>query len=366
MLEAFLNLLRGEPAGEIVFTADITYWIAGRKADGTARPEWDTEEGFLQLHRELGILPYYYYEKFWAFEAQYDASIEVESSSSGHTTIRAMRTPVGTLAEESVYLPDSCSVGCTRHFLSEPKDLKVLRYVLERRRLVPACLDDYPARRRLWASYDGLPPLGLPRSPLAAMCYEWAGVANTVYWLMDCEDELTSIFSLMEEQEEPILDAVCRLAPPLVHFPDNLSSDNLASLYDRYMAPDHRRRIDRLREAGVACAVHLDGTVRGLLPRLIGAGFDAIEALTPKPAGDLTIDEIAALAGPWPGVLWGGVPGVLFAPPFTWEQMEEHVRHLVESWGRRPFIIGVADQIPPDGNVERCRQIAQWIASLSA
>ena len=29
----------------------------------------------------------------------------------------------------------------------------------------------------------------------------------------------------MEDQEGPILDAVCELAPPLVHFPDNLSSD---------------------------------------------------------------------------------------------------------------------------------------------
>ena len=58
------------------------------------------------------------------------------------------------------------------------------------------------------------------------------------------------------------------------------------------MAGGHRRRIERLHAAGVKCAVHLDGTVKGLLPKLIGSGFDAIEALTPKPGGDLDVEEI--------------------------------------------------------------------------
>ena len=50
--------------------ADLAYWIAGQQQAGTAKPQWSEEEGFLQLHKELGILPYYYYEpgKFWAAE----------------------------------------------------------------------------------------------------------------------------------------------------------------------------------------------------------------------------------------------------------------------------------------------------------
>ena len=74
MLDAFLAMLRGEIPEPAVWTADITYWIAGRQQSGTAKPEWSTEEGFLRLHNELGILPYYYYEKFWAAEPQYDGA----------------------------------------------------------------------------------------------------------------------------------------------------------------------------------------------------------------------------------------------------------------------------------------------------
>ena len=60
-------------------------------------------------------------------------------------------------------------------------------------------------------------------------------------------------------------------------------------------------------------AVRLDGAVKGLLPNCCAAGFDAIEALTPRPGGDLEIEEIRALAGGNGAILWGGVPGVMFA-----------------------------------------------------
>jgi hypothetical protein len=163
---------------------------------------------------------------------------------------------------------------------------------------------------------------------------------------------------LMEEQEQPVLDALCRLAPPLVHFPDNLSSENLGGWYDVYMAPGHRHRLARLHEAGVACAVHLDGTVRGLLPKLAAIGFDSVEALTPSPAGDITVEEMEQLTRDSDLVLWGGVPGAMFARPFKWLDMATHVEHTLTAWKNRRFILGVADQVPPDGDVDFCRRIA--------
>lgn len=361
MLEAFLDLLDGRRPDRIVWTADITYWIAGQKQAGSADPAWDTEEGYLRLHRDLGIMPYYYYEKFWAGQTRYFGGVEEAIRTEGNTTRREFHTPVGDLVEMSIYSPASCSTGCVEHFVQTERDLAVLRCLVEHRRLEPDNLDDYPQRRELWAAYDGLPCLGLPRSPLAAFVYEWAGVENSAYLLADCRDEVVELLDLMERQEAPILDALCDLAPPLVHFADNLSSANLTSLYDAHLAGTHRRRIERLHAAGVKCAVHLDGTVKGLLPKLVCAGFDAIEALTPKPAGDLDMDQIRDLAGNGPVVLWGGVPGTMFAPAYSWEQMKNHVKRLIASWGRGPFVMGVADQVPPDGAIEYCRKIADLI-----
>ena len=281
----------------------------------------------------------------------------------GDTTTRRFRTPVGELCEESVYSPLSCSWGVTRHFVESEGDLDVLLYILQHRCLEPANLADWPERYRLWQTCDGLPIIGLPRSPLASLMVEWAGVQNASYLLLDAPEKVAEILQMMEEQEVPIIDAVCDMAPPLVHFCDNLSSECTAGLYDKYMSSGHRRRIEQLHAAGVKCAVHLDGTVKGLLPKLVRSGFDAIEALTPKPAGDLDIEEMQDLAASDTLILWGGVPGVMFAPPYTWDQMEAHVRRLLECWRGRPFVMGVADQVPPDGDIEFCRKIAQLISS---
>jgi hypothetical protein len=361
MLDAFLAILRGETPSRLVWTADITYWIAGRQQDGTARPEWSTEEGYLRLHNELGVLPYYYYEKFWAAEPRYDDKVELIETKEGGKSVRRFRAPAGELREESVYSPLSSSVGITKHFVESESDLDVMLDILRHRRLVPANLADWPERRRLWQGYGGLPCIGLPRSPLSAFFVEWAGVQNGSYLLADCPQKCDEVLRVMEEQEGPILDAVCELAPPLVHFPDNLSSDCTTGFYDARMAGGHRRRLDRLHAAGVRSAVHLDGTVRGLLPKLVRSGFDAIEALTPKPGGDLDVDEIRNLADSETVVLWGGIPGVLFAPPYAWQQMILHLGRLIECWRGGPFILGVADQVPPDGNVEFCRRIAELI-----
>ena len=52
-----------------------------------------------------------------------------------------------------------------------------------------------------------------------------------------------------------------------------------------------RARLERLHAAGVRAAVHLDGTLKGLLPKLAATGIDAIEAITPQPVGDLSLEE---------------------------------------------------------------------------
>ena len=97
MFEAFLKLLDGERPDRIVWMADIAYWIAGQQQAGVAKPQWSTEESFLQLHKELGIVPYYYYEqgKFWAAEPRYDGCLKVVETKEGDRHIRRFQTPVG-------------------------------------------------------------------------------------------------------------------------------------------------------------------------------------------------------------------------------------------------------------------------------
>ena len=104
--------------------------------------------------------------------------------------------------------------------------------------------------RGTWLAEEEYPfSISRPRSPLSALAYEWAGIQSLAMLMCDCPEKVEQALALMEAQEQPILDALCELAPPIVHFPDNLSSDNLTSYYDAHMRDRHRRRLDRLHTA---------------------------------------------------------------------------------------------------------------------
>lgn len=366
MLSSFLNLLQGCSAERTVWTADLTYWMAGQEAAGTADPKWKTEQGYLCLHQELGVMPYYYYDKFWVAMPVYSPPIRLLQEQRGHEVIKQIVSLHGILTEITRFLPTSCSTGCSKHYVESEEDLDLLVDILEHRRLLPINLDDYADRMAMWGEYGGIPSIGLPRTPLADLLTDWVGIENMSYLLADCESKIKRVLDLLFEQEKPIIEAVCTLRPPLVHFPDNLSSDNLTSFYDRYMRDHHKQRLERLHDAGIKAAVHLDGTVAGLLPKLVAVGFDAIEAITPQPAGDLSLAEIDRLAGNEPVILWGGVPGVLFAPPYSWRDMASHIDKVLACWGDRPFVLGVADQVPPDGDIRFCRQISERVAQKNS
>lgn len=360
MRESFLSVMGGKKADSIVWTADLTYWVAGQMQAGRGRPEWNTEMGHLALCRDLGCMPYYWYEHMTVCAPQYDG-VEVKAEVSGSRRTQTWETPVGRVVMEITALPETSSEAITKYPVENGDDLKVFLHILRHRQWVPCHLDTYRERVDRWAPFDGVPPAALPRSPLPSLFCEWAGVQNGIYLLMDFPDEIREALTLMEKQEEPIVEALIRVAPPVVHFTDNLSSDNLASLFDDYMAEPYRRRLARLHAAGIRCAVHLDGTIRGLLPKVAASGFDAVEALTPQPVGDVGLQEMRAVAGRLDLVLWGGVPGAMFAPPFTWRDMEAHVEKLLEHWTGTPFVVGVADQVPPNGDIEFVRRIAEMV-----
>ena len=361
MRESFLQLMRGESPDGIVWTADISYFIFGRCYRGDGDPGWESELGHLKLARDLGTMPFYWYDNFFLTKPVYDDRIEVVQTTEGRRKICTWTTPTGPLRMETVFTEASCSEAIVKYPVETEGDLKSLICLLEHRKLIPDHLDDFHRRMEMWAEYDGVPAAGMPRSPLPAFFVEWAGVQHGVYLMMDYPDLVGRVLELLEEQELPIVEAICETKPPVLHFPDNLTSETFTSFFDQYMADAYRRRFEAFHDAGIACAVHLDGVVRGLLPKLAEVGFDAVEAVTPAPVGDVPLDEMRELAGNDNVVLWGGVPGAMFAPPFTWADMKQHVEKLLDCWEGTRFVVGVADQVPPDGDIDMCRKIAQLI-----
>ena len=58
-------------------------------------------------------------------------------------------------------------------------------------------------------------------------------------------------------------------------------------------------------------------------------------------------------------IVWGGLPGIIFTPSFGQEGFAAHVKSVLQVMTRKPsYVLGVADQVPPDGILERVGSIA--------
>ena len=121
----------------------------------------------------------------------------------------------------------------------------------------------------------------------------------------------------------------------------------------------YSQRVEQLHDAGKFVGIHIDGTLSPCLSMLADCGFDAAEAVTPAPVGDIEIENLRCAAGDI--VIIGGLPGALFTAQYSDEFFDSHLNKLLQAFANdSKFVIGVADQVPPDvvpGRVERVREV---------
>ena len=89
--------------------------------------------------------------------------------------------------------------------------------------------------------------------------------------------------------------------------------------------------------------------------------------MTPAPVGDLEVERWAEWCGSHESVLWGGLPGVYFTDKISDAEFDRHVRSVLRVMTSRPkYVLGVADQVPPDGLENRIRRVAELVEQFGA
>jgi len=105
----------------------------------------------------------------------------------------------------------------------------------------------------------------------------------------------------------------------------------------------------------------MDGSLKPLLPFLRQVPWDGIEAATPVPQGDVTLEELKEAMGDL--VLLDGIPALYFLPHYPEEALVECVKRIVELFYPR-LILGISDELPPDGDIERVKLVGQLVEEL--
>lgn len=357
--ERLLTALAGGRPDVMPWFADLTYWQHGHRLAGTYPSRYEGDEGFIRLHADHNVGYYLGYAPVWTDTLE---GVEVTSVTEADITTTRRRTPVGEIWGQTRFLPTTASSAPIRWPVCAPDDLRVLRYIADATRSTP----DYRRYELLLelSNGHGHPTVLPPRSPVSQLLAQWTGVTNLAYLLADAREEVECTVSALGRAADGAYEAIGACNTPYVELPDNLTGEVVTGLFERYQFDYCVRRIEQLHATGKTVGVHLDGTVHGILPLLVQAGFDFIESITPHPTGDVAVARLRDLAGP-DVILFGGIPGAMFAPPFTADDMRRQVELVIAH--HRPhgrFILGAADQVPPNGDINLVRLVGDLCEEL--
>ncbi len=353
-----LQVFDGELPAKKPWYADLSYLYNSLVLKGELEKKYEGEEGYLRFHIDMGAGIYIsaplLVKKTFTNGVQY-----FEKEENGTMTC-VYQTPLGTIRSVQKYLPVTYTWAFTEHFVKSIEDLRIMLYVCENTRYEES-YDDFVRIERMWGDNGlatGLSPDSV--APLQKLIARWAGVEKTVDLLIDEPDEFDEITARMGEAEDSLFDILAASPAEYIEFTENLSSEITGkTFFEQYNFDYYSKRVDQLHKAGKYAGIHIDGTLTSCLPLLQKCGFDVAEAVTPAPCGDVEVENLRACAGS-DIIIWGGIPGVLFSGLYSDDFFDEYVNRVLTVFQNDPkFVLGVADQVPPDGLISRVKRVAE-------
>ena len=356
--ERVLAVLRGQRPDLVPWFGDLDYLATAMIARGQRPEGFRQSAAYLDWHRELRVG--FYLQGYFPFRTIIE-NCRVTNWAEGNDRFGSIETPFGTLHSKWTWMPESFTAAPVEHLLKSSADLPAYRYYYENLRYTP----DYAfgELRGPQIGDCGVHLAYLPKSPLQQLLAADAGVITTVEMLQDDPAQFEETIEVIRRSHDVAAELALAGPAEVLMIAENLTSECVGPvLFEQYMRPYQEVWTKRIRAAGKFSCMHMDGTLRGLLRQECSVGFDFIEALTPAPVGDLAVENWAAFCGNSPTVMWGGIPGAYFSPVVTDTEFERHVRAVLAVMRREPrFVLGVADQVPPDGLERRLRRVAELV-----
>jgi hypothetical protein len=363
--ERVIAVLEGRIPDRIPWFTDLTYWRHGEQVMGRLPEKYEGDEGLLQLHKDLNVGIYLFTPSL--IERIRDPELFKwygDPADSQGVSKFYIETPDGNLEGLSKACPESFSSAILEYPVKSVDDLRVVRCWHEGTTWGENYAENVECDR-IWGG-DGLPVPLIPRTPLAAMAAEWSGVMNMSYIIADAPDAFEETLEVMRRCEDSMFKIYAESPMPYLEIGENLSAEAMGGLWRRYSKDYYRERCAYLHDHGKKIGCHIDGTLGLLLGDLVEVGIDFPESVVPAPVGDLTLDEIHGVMGD-KAVCWGGIPSAMFAPPFDRETVldfaKETIRTLGPVNGGRLVLAG-ADQVPPNGDIELVKIIAEMLEEL--
>ena len=348
---------------KIVWQPRLEHWYSVSKAHGRL-PKRYRDMQLLEVYDDLGasIRTYGMFNRTVKVTEGDDVKITTEDHDTYFTT--TWRTPLGSLSQvtQRGRTETEISAYTVEHMVKNIDDLRILEYIL-RARTVEFDWEAYrTADERLGDRAQ--PTIYLPRESLQGLFINYMGFENTIYALHDHPAEIEHILEVMKETDDPVYEVVAKSPIRIINFGDNLHAETIPPpLFKKYILPYYQTRSAQLHKAGKFTHAHWDGFVKTLLPFAKETGLDGLEALTPLPQGDVTLEEIKEALGD-ELILIDGIPTTHFLEQTSYKELEEFTHRVLDMFSPK-LILGISDEISPIGDIEKVRLVAELVADYN-
>lgn len=359
--EMNLRVFQGRPLPHVFFQPRFEPWFAWHEQFGSLPPylrSLTVRQAYDLIGASMRTV-HYYTNQPDPIEVSFTDEVVITEERTAGRIRRRYDTPHGPLFETLRYTVDR-TWRTVEFAAKKATDLPALRWLLAHR-----VIGFSEAKFKVGADYigeRGVPQFWVPKSPYFALAQQWFKYADFIYALADQPRAIGEIMAIIDESYDPFYEqlATCGLLQ-ILNFGENVAEAYLSRRYlETYVLPWYEKRAEQLRRAGIFTHVHIDGYFKSLLPHLADLPFDGLEALTPLPQGDVTLEEMREHIGD--KVLLDGIPAVLFLEHYPREALQACVEELVELFHPR-LVLGISDELPEGGGVEsfeRMRWVAEW------
>jgi len=356
--QRILNTFERKGTDKIVWQPRIYYWYNGR-TEADTMPEKYRGMSMLDIYHDLNASPRYPGEVcgISVFNTQTDDTVKHDEKEEDGNIVTVQDTPAGQLR----HVTRKGSMGSggyqTDYPVKSPGDMKIAKHILEHTAF--SFDQDAFELAEKTLGLDGVTQSFYPRSPFQSLVISYMGLENTVYALTDYRAETEDFMKAIEAWQDMMYEVILDSPVKILNFGENIDAHiSPPGYFERYLVPYYKKRVDQVHAKGKFCHIHMDGSLKPLLPMIREPGFDGIEAATPLPQGDVTLEELKESLGDT--ILLDGIPAILFLPRYSNEELEEFATKVLDMFSPN-LILGVSDELPPPADIEKVRLVSQLV-----
>ncbi|MHA1492361.1 MAG: uroporphyrinogen decarboxylase family protein [Promethearchaeota archaeon] len=364
--QRLLNTFGRKKIDRLVFSPRLYYWYNNNKLYLKPKREKKSPVNIpsnyigksqIEIYDYLGASPRYVFETFYiplfreTIKRESNINIRVKRGEKKTELITFYKTPLGILKKVSN------DGHLTEYPIKNLDDIKIMKYILKHTKF--EFLHERFKEAEIKLGERGVPCTFFPRSPYMRLIVDYMGFSRTIIFLKRYASQMENFMSFISEWDDQMYELLAKSPLKIVNFGENIDA-NLSPPrnFEKYLIPYYEKRVKQFHQAGKYCHIHMDGSLKDLLPYLADLPFDGLEALTPQPQGDVTLKELRDAIGN--KIFLDGIPSIIFLPQYSFKYIKDFTKRVLEMFSPN-LIVGVSDEMPPNGEIRKLELIANII-----